>query len=141
MVGSDVEAWFRQLDAAFRQLRTPLEDRVGLTETCLKGDAFDEWHSMRSERPTWTFEEFHDLMIREYLPPGIQISRDTIFYTTRYDSTLPVAAVIAQFKREMRYCRHLCHDQASLIRIFSMRLAPEILLHLSTIVYPTLSEF
>ena len=42
VVGSDVEAWFRQLNAAFRQLRTPLEDRVGLAETCLKGDAFDE---------------------------------------------------------------------------------------------------
>ena len=95
VVGSDVEAWFRQLDIAFRQLRTPLEDRVGLAKTCLKGDAFDEWHSQRSERPTWTFEEFHNLMIREYLSLGIQISRDTAFYTTGYDSTLPVAAVIA----------------------------------------------
>ena len=74
VVGSDVEAWFIQLDAAFRQPRTPLENRVGLAETCLKGDAFDEWHSRRIERPAWTFEEFYDLMIREYLSPGIQIS-------------------------------------------------------------------
>ena len=68
---------------------------VRLTETCLKGDAFDEWHARRAKRLLWTFEEFHDLMIREYLSLGIQTTRDTTFYTTGHDATLSVAAVIA----------------------------------------------
>ena len=91
---SDVEAWFRQLDVAFRQLQTPAKDRVRLVETCLKGDAFDEWHARRAERLLWTFEEFHDLIIREYLPPGIQSTQHMTFYTTGHDATLSVAAVI-----------------------------------------------
>ena len=80
-------------------------------------------------------------MIREYLSLGIQTTRDTTFYTTGHYATLSIAAVIAQFKKEMQYCRHLCHDQASLIRVFSLRVSPEILLHLSTTEYPTLSVF
>ena len=51
-------------------------------------------------------------MIREYLPSGIQRTRETAFYTTGYDETLSIADVIAQFKREMRVCRHMCHDEA-----------------------------
>ena len=49
-IGSDVESWFTRLEAAFHQLKTPDEHWVRLAETCLKGDAFDEWHSRRTER-------------------------------------------------------------------------------------------
>ena len=49
---------------------------------------------MRAERVAWTFEEFRVAMIGEYLPPGIQNSRDTTFYTTGYDPTFPIPEVI-----------------------------------------------
>ena len=41
IVGSDIEAWFRQLDAAFRQLEIPEHQQLRLAETLLKTDAFD----------------------------------------------------------------------------------------------------
>ena len=40
-VGSDIEAWFRQVDTAFRQLETLEEHMLRFAETLLKGDAFD----------------------------------------------------------------------------------------------------
>ena len=80
-------------------------------------------------------------MIGKYLPPGIQNSRDTAFYTTGYDPAIPIPEVIQQFKRELLYYRHLCTDDASRIRILSMRLSPTILLHLSTIEFPMLKAF
>ena len=112
-----------------------------MAETLLKADAFDGWHQLWAKRAAWTFEEFRDAMIGEYLPPGIQNSRDTAFYRTGYDLTFPKLEVIQQFRRELLYCRHLCTDDASRIRILSMRLSPEILLHLSTSDFLTLRAF
>ena len=110
-------------------------------ETLLKGDAFDGWHALRAERETWTYEEFWDAMMGEYCSPGLRTSRETAFFTTGYDSSIPVAEVIQQFKRELLYCRHLRIDETSLIGILSRRLAPEILFHLSTTEFTSLRAF
>ena len=110
-------------------------------ETLLKGDAFHGWHSLRAERETWTYEEFRDAMMGEYCSSGLWTSRETVFLTTGYDSTIPVAEVIRRFKRELLYCRHLRIDETSLIDILSRRLAPEILLHLSTTEFTSLRAF
>ena len=112
-----------------------------LAETLLKADTFNWWHQLRAERVAWTFEEFRASMIRKYLPPGIRNSWDTAFYMIGYDPAIPVPEVIQQFKRELLYCRHLCTEDASRIRILPMRLSPAILLHLSTTEFPTLRAF
>ena len=140
-MGSDVESWFRQVDAAFRQIETPKELRLRLAETLFKEDAFDGWHTLRAERESWTYEEFRVAMMSEFCQENVQISRDIAFYTTSYDPDIPVAEVIQQFKRELLYCRRLCSDETALIRILSMRLDPAILLHLSTFEFPTWRAF
>ena len=48
--GSDVESWFHQVDAAFRQIGIPEGLRLDLAESLLKGDAFDSWYVRREER-------------------------------------------------------------------------------------------
>ena len=60
----------------------------------MKEDAFEGWHAMKAEREDWTYEEFRGAMMGEFHPADIQISRDTAFYTTEYDPTIPVPEVI-----------------------------------------------
>ena len=89
-----------------------------MAETLLKVDAFEGWNAMRAERATWTYEEFRAAILSEFLATGIQASRDVAFYSTPYDPAILVAEVIQQLKREMLYCRHMCRDEVSLIRLF-----------------------
>ena len=71
--------------------------------------------------------------MREYSPPGIQIGRETTFYRGAYDRSIPISEVVRQFKRELVYCAHLCPTDESRIRLLSMRLSPEVLLHASSL--------
>ena len=77
----------------------------------------------------------------EYCPSSLQITREIAFYTTTYDPAILVVEVIQQFKKKLLYCRHLCSDDTSLIRVLSMRLAHAVLLHLSTTEFTSLSAF
>ena len=112
-----------------------------MVETLLTDDAFEGWHALRAKRETWTYEEFRAAMLSKYCPPGLQTYREIAFHTTGYYPSIPVAEVIQHFRRELMYCRHLCREEATLILIFSQRLDPAILLHLSTTEFNSLQAF
>ena len=80
-------------------------------------------------------------MMGEYSLLGLRTSKEVAFHTTSYDPTILVAEVIQQFWRELIYCRHLCREETTLIQIFSKRLDPAILLHLSTMEFTSLRAF
>ena len=111
----------------------PEDVRFRLAAGLLRRDAFDSWTVRKADQPEWTYADFKGAMLREYSPPGIQIARETTFYRGSYSRVTPIADVIRQFKRELVYCSHLCLTDESRIRLLSMRLSPEVLLHTSSL--------
>ena len=80
-------------------------------------------------------------MLRDFSPPGVQISREAAFYRGAYARSTPIAEVICQFQRELFYCSHLCPTDASRNWVLLRRLSPEIVHHVSSLGAVSYEEF
>ena len=129
----DIEMWFREIESVFDMVAVPEDVRCRLAAGLLRRDVFDSWTIRKVDQPEWTYADFKAAMLREYNPPGIQMARETTFYRGAFDRSTPISEVVRQFKRELVYCSHLCPTDESRIRLLSMRLSPEVLLHTSTL--------
>ena len=123
--------WFREIEGVFDMVAVPEDVRCRLAAGLLRKDAFDSWAIHKTDRSEWSYADFKGVMLREYSPPGIQMARETTFYRGAFDRSVPISEVVRQFKRELVYCSHLCPTDESCIRLLSMRLSPEVLLHTS----------
>ena len=130
-----------EIEGVFYMVAVPEDVRCRLAAGLLRRDAFDSWTIRRADRTEWTYADLKGAMLMEYSPPGIQMSRETTFYRGTYDRSIPISEVVRQFKRELVYCSHLCPTNESRIRLLSMRLSPEVLLHASSLGAVTFERF
>ena len=128
---SDVELWLRGIEGIFDMVAAPDDVRCRLAIGLLREDALSSWMIRQGERPAWTYADFKGAMLRDFSPPGVQMSREATFLRGAYTRSTPIPEVIHQFQRELFYCSHLCPTDASRIWILLRRLSPEVLLHTS----------
>ena len=130
---SDVELWLRGIEGLFEMVAAPDDVRCRLAIGLLREDALSSWMIRQGERPAWSYADFKGAMLRDFSPPGVQISREAAFYRGAYVRSTPIPEVIHQFQRELFYCSHLCPTDASRIWALLRRLSPEVLLHTSSL--------
>ena len=129
---SDIESWFRQLEAIFSIIEAPAIEHLRLASSLLRGEAFDRWELLRGRPNVMTYEDFKKEMIREFCPESIRVARDIAFMTTGYDPTILVLEIVRQFKRELLLSGHLVPLEETRIHLLAMRLPPPIVIQLVT---------
>ena len=127
----DVERWLRGIEGVFDTLAAPDDVRCRLATGLLREDALRSWMIRQGERPTWSYADFKGAMLRDFSPPGVQISREATFLRGAYTRSISIPEVIHQFQRELFYCSHPCPTDTSRIWILLRRLSPEVLRHTS----------
>ena len=94
---SDIESWFRQLEAIFSIIEAPAIEHLRLASSLLRGEAFDRWELLRGRPDVTTYEDFQRELIREYCPESLRVARDIAFMTTGYGPTMPVPEIVKKF--------------------------------------------
>ena len=94
---SDVELWLRGIEGIFDMVAAPDDVRCRLATGLLREDALSSWMIRRGERLTWSYADFRGAMLRDFSPPGVQITREATFYRGAYNRSIPIPAVIHQF--------------------------------------------